>query len=146
MRSSKVSAVLFCLLILISSSALVLADADRRGLETMKPDNVPFDSDPVITIDGDDELEQTATDMGWDGTGTESDPIIADNLSINGTGNSHCIKISNTDLFMNITDSNFMNTNTSGDGNGVWLINCGNISIINCTVMHARIGFMFQYS
>ncbi len=145
MRSSKIAMVLFCIIVLISSTALVLADADRRVSETMKPDNVPFDSDPVITIDGDDELEQTATDMGWDGTGTESDPIIADNLSIDGGGNTHCVKISNTDLFMNITDSVFTNT-TSVLGNGIHLDNCGNVTIINCTITSNNRGIMIQSS
>ncbi len=146
MRFSKFVIVLFCLMILLSSSVSVFAEIEESEKDYINPNHIPIDGEPVITIDGDDELEQTATDLGWDGTGTESDPIIADNLSIDGTGNSHCIKISNTDLYLNITDSNFMNTNTSGDGNGVWLYNCGNVSIINCTVMHARTGFMFQYS
>ena len=144
MRSSKFVLVLFCLMILISFSALVLADVD--GGEKDEPIDVPIEGDLVITIDGDDELEQKATDMGWEGNGTKSNPIIADNLSIDGGGNTHCFKVSNTDLYLNISDSLFTNTTASIIGNGIQLDNCGNVSIKNCTITGNNRGIMIQSS
>lgn len=144
MRSSKVVLVLFCLMILISSSALVLADVDEG--EKDEPIDVPIEGDLVITIDGDDELEQKATDMGWEGNGTKSNPIIAENLSIDAMGGSYCVKLSNTDLFLNITDSVFTNATSPINGIGIWLDGSCNVTLINCTITNNLNGIRIYYS
>jgi len=98
-------------------------------------------SQDIIDIDGNDELNSTASSEGWAGNGSSSSPYLIQNLSIDANGGDFCIRITNTTLNFNITDCQLKDTaidHVYTKGCGILLNNSRNalirnISIQNCT-------------
>jgi hypothetical protein len=100
--------------LLLFGSIIVFHPGNPDGIE---PSREP--TDPPIRIDSDTDLESQATANGWPGSGTESDPFIIENYTIEGTDEGYCIYIGNT-------------TN--------------HFVIRNCTVSNASYSDQYQYS
>lgn len=79
-------------------------------------------SSQVISISGNDELNQTATS----GNGTILNPFIIEGLTINGNGSLYCILVNNTDKFFIIKDCTTFNSTY-----GIYLNNVSNGEVFN---------------
>lgn len=66
------------------------------------------------------------------GSGTQNDPYIIENLSINGTPNGYCISIENTDKHLIIRNC-FLYEAYSEEGDDYLLIDYGNIRLLETT-------------
>lgn len=114
-----------------------MIDAELIQVEN-EVNGTPIDGyDPVTTIYGDDDLEQQALAMGWEGTGTISDPIIVEGLNIDGDDGDYCISIFKTNLSFEIRNSTFHNATSINNpysyGYGILIRECSNITFVNCT-------------
>jgi len=84
--------------------------------------------DPIL-IDGNSDFTITASNEGWNGSGTKTDPIIISGYSFSSTNSSErLINIVNTDLYFKIEDCIFQ-----GGYYGVLLDNVSNGQIIQNT-------------
>lgn len=70
----------------------------------LKPNSNYTVHDP-IKIDNNTDFSDTAADENWSGSGTETDPWVITNYSIDGTGEGRCIYIGNTTDHFIISDS-----------------------------------------
>ncbi|MFX0101643.1 MAG: right-handed parallel beta-helix repeat-containing protein [Candidatus Hodarchaeota archaeon] len=93
----------------------------------------PSIAHPDILIDGN---AQLLSFQNKTGTGTESDPVIIENLEVDSgaTGPDSCIKISNTNMHIIIRNCTLISGRGIGACAGIWLENVSNVLITNCTM------------
>ena len=84
----------------------------------------------LIAIDSNNNFTATANINNWSGTGTFNDPIIINNMNINGSQVQHVFLIQNTNLYFILKNSTFYNTY-----NTISLSNVANGLIENNTLM-----------
>ncbi len=89
----------------------------------------------VIAIDGNNDLLSQAAGEGWEGTGTEADPIVISGYRI--VDNRHMFRIINTNLFFEFRDNLLDGIN--GDWCGLYLANVTNGNVSNNIVRNSAI-------
>jgi len=73
-----------------------------------------------------------AEEQPWcSGSGTDIDPYIIQNLTINGFETASCIEIRNSTVFFIIKDCMLYNSSTSSDNAGIKLVNVNNGTLFN---------------
>jgi hypothetical protein len=92
--------------------------------------------DPVITINGDDDL--TAENGVSSGSGTEEDPYIIEDKNITMVSNG-TINIRDTDKFVTIRNCSLHSDRDDSDAI-INLFSASNVSIVNCTIYGYRLG------
>ncbi|MHA2333120.1 MAG: right-handed parallel beta-helix repeat-containing protein [Candidatus Hodarchaeales archaeon] len=90
-----------------------------------------IDHDP-ISIDSNYDFISQATTEDWLGDGSETDPIIINNLKIASLDN--LISISNTDYYFRISNCVLVGLGGGRDGGGISLISVSNAYITNNTI------------
>jgi parallel beta-helix repeat protein len=95
-----------------------------------------------ITINGNSELQQMALNEGWNGTGTENDPIRISNLEIFPSSGKGIEIISTTDYI--VIENNFVSTNVGGAG--IFLQYVSNLVLFNNTIFNSSIGGVYILS
>ncbi|MCX8174436.1 MAG: right-handed parallel beta-helix repeat-containing protein, partial [Thermoplasmata archaeon] len=98
---------------------------------------VPF------AIDGNSELAQKASEWGWTGDGSETNPYVIENYRIDANGGTYCLWIKNTDAYFTIRNCTLWNaTSTSPEpyGTGIALKNVTNGRIESCKCSDSRAG------
>ncbi len=109
----KMLALCGTMVLLLSAAVMSLAVAEytEAGLQTMYLGdtsapviNEYSEREPII-IDGNDDLEDQASDEGWPGDGSEGDPYIIEGYEIDADGENKCIHIENTNLHLVIRDN-----------------------------------------
>ncbi len=108
-----------------------------------------------IIIDGNDNFEETVSNEGWMGNGSEENPYIIDGYDIDlGGAAGHCISISNTQVYFiishcyltgasinpgagiylnSVLHGSIINNTILKNYNGIFLINCDNNTIVDNT-------------
>jgi hypothetical protein len=93
---------------------------------------------PPIQIDNSSHLREIASIEGWAGNGTQGDPFVIENITIDGNYSSHCISISNSEEHLVIRDSRFVNGGRWRYGyfypGSIYTSSCRNITIRNCSI------------
>ncbi len=91
----------------------------------------------AITIGSDVELIDMASDMNWTGNGTEGDPIVISNLTIDTSGGYYGLLIGNTTLHIIIENCSFYNSTDgfphSFPSSGLILYNLRSVTVSNST-------------
>ncbi len=87
---------------------------------------------PVISINGNSDLNSQATTNGWSGSGTSSDPYIISNYSISSS-NQYSFVIQNTNLHV-IFENNFLTNGIVG----VFVQNVQNLVIKNNSITNCE--------
>ncbi len=129
-------------LILIDLLPVIPMDAEVNGLQ------INSTHDP-ISIDGDEDLVQTAFDEGWKGTGTPQDPFVIEDLEIDGDSDYTCIELLNTSYSVQIRNCTVTNVDESDydwDKAGIHLYNTTDIRILNITSSECVFGVLVQDS
>jgi parallel beta-helix repeat protein len=80
-------------------------------IDNQDPNVRPLDPKGVIRINNDTEFGNIALLKGWNGSGTESDPYIIENLTINAKGAGNCIYIGNTTVYFIIRNCSLTGAN-----------------------------------
>jgi nitrous oxidase accessory protein NosD len=102
----------------------------------MPPTAVAAEGIPAaIAIDGDANLLAKAAEMGWHGTGTESDPIVIDKMTFDTKYEQEAVFIGNTTLHLKMRDCRFIGQNT-----GVLLYSTSNASLEGCYFTNCTLG------
>jgi len=119
--------------------------------EKLKPITSGFYGLTPFIIDdtgaGDYTWSQAALEEWCSGAGTWNNPYIIENVSINGQDSSNCIEIRNSDVYFQIINCTFTNSNYgSFENSGIYLrdVNNGTISSNNCS--NNRGNGIFLYS
>jgi len=105
----------------------------------------------AIRIDSDIDLRNLASTNGWNGSGSQSDPFIIENLTINDPSSNDCLYIGNTTDHLMIRNCSFTNLSTGLIGtfagsSGINLYNSHNVNITNTNCSSNRIqGIKVQY-
>lgn len=68
------------------------------------------------------------------GSGTEGDPFLIENVTINGLNSSSCLSISNSNATTYVTINSCTFTNSSVAGAGLYLDQVSNITVTDCTL------------
>ncbi len=86
-----------------------------------------------IKIDSNDDFNKTASEEGWNGSGSEINPYIINNYKIDAIGSSHGIYIGNTTYHFEIKNCHIYNATNPGkdEGYGLHLFNVTNGRINN---------------
>ncbi len=109
------------------------------------PDLVQLEEHNPIAIDGNQELIDTASVEGWNGTGSEATPIIIKGLSI--MGEEYSIKIANVDVHFRIEDCLINQTGPDlGWSFGILLENCSHGYVERCTIWGFQLGICLAES
>ncbi|MFP4051357.1 MAG: nitrous oxide reductase family maturation protein NosD [Thermoplasmata archaeon] len=90
---SKLTTYLLALILFLSISAAGLSTAERNRSDHS---NLDYTTHQPIKIDNDTDLTNTAKEENWRGEGTEQDPYIIENYSIDGEEKEYCIWIKDT--------------------------------------------------
>lgn len=137
-------------LLIISGSFLVPFSKTSEGLDDNngnlhEKENLissPSDMielDPFIIDDsggGDYNWTEASNEEWCQGSGTAENPYIISGITIDGSGNSDCIQIKNSDVYFEIELSLFQNS----DYNGILLQNVNNGVISNCNISNSKNG------
>jgi hypothetical protein len=95
---------------------------------------------PSFTIDSDSELIQMALSNGWLGNGSEENPFVISNLTINTNGAANCVFIGNTTMHLIINDlvveGAINKDKLVAQGSGIALFNAMNVTVNNCSSMN----------
>lgn len=100
-----------------------------------------FTVETPIYIDGDTNFTDTAIARGWSGDGTGSAPFLIQNILINGDGSQDLITIQNTNMYFQIRDSSFNDSNKA-----IYLYFAPNGVITNNIITHSGIGLWIANS
>ncbi len=96
-----------------------------------------------IRIESDPELISMASTEGWAGSGSEVDPYIINDLSINAGTGDYGIKIWNTSLHLVIRNCNITSNGIRYSLNhGMWVVDSGNITLENNRVTNFSTGML----
>jgi len=90
---SKLTTYLLSLILFISISSAGLNTAEHI---LSSHSNSDYTTHQPIKIDNDTDLTITAKEENWRGEGTEQDPYIIENYSIDGEEKGYCIQIADT--------------------------------------------------
>jgi hypothetical protein len=119
----------------ISASILIIFMVSMMGSDQAMSDS-PLDSPhDTITIVGDGDLVQTASEENWQGTGTPSDPFEIAGYTIVSDDEVNGIHIENTTYHVSV-----ISCQITGGENGILLKGCENVTIFNTTVSYNKIG------
>ncbi|MCK5773476.1 MAG: right-handed parallel beta-helix repeat-containing protein, partial [Thermoplasmata archaeon] len=119
--------------LMLSSNALIMSSF-TEGEPSPPLVRGPLDA---IKIDSDAELIDMASDLNWTGSGTEGDPIVISNLTIDTSGGYYGMLIANTTLHIVIENCSFYNS-TDGfphpfPSSGLILFNVISVVVTNST-------------
>ena len=106
------------------------------------------DSGPLEYV-GDGDLEQAVVDLECTGSGTETDPYVFANYTIDCAGFGYGISLMDTTSYVEIVNCTFSNAayiTPSARGAGVSLDNCSNVSVIDCTFISCDCGIWASLS
>jgi DnaJ-domain-containing protein 1 len=76
--------------------------------------DIPFglsSHDPIL-IEGNEDLNNTVSIEGWDGSGTLEDPYVIRDLFIDANGTKHCLSIRNITLPVSVENCTFLNSSS----------------------------------
>ena len=111
-----------------SAGNQVRAQFSYSGLNlTLTYDNLYY-----ISINGDQNLNQTAIENGWSGTGIVNNPYIITGYDLSTYHNIGAFSITNTDLFVKIVDNTFNGLGSTE--NGLFFSNDQNIEVNRNTI------------
>mgnify|MGYP006285758681 CR=1 FL=1 len=111
--------------------------------------SLPGTSHDTISIDGDEDLVQTAFLEGWNGTGAVDDPFVIEGLEIEGGQDISCIELFNISYSVFIRNCSVTNSTETGlvwDNGGLHLRNTSDIRIENLTASYCDIGILVENS
>ncbi|MFW3145691.1 MAG: NosD domain-containing protein [Thermoplasmatota archaeon] len=120
-------------IILFSASFIGVLDIDGSGIDFPSAGSNPHS---VIDIDGNADLLNTASSEGWPGSGSQQDPILISNYTIDAGGSSFCIAIANTTYSISVQNCTLKNSKD----NGIFISNSMDISIANCVIDVGPVG------
>ena len=160
---SRWSGILLCLMLV---SPIPLIDGDvEAACDSSANHNLPSSLIPhgPILIDSDAELESTALDEGWPGTGGAEDPYVIQNLFINATGGQTAIYLGNITRHVSIRDCELTgaivgiwlrnDTYTQIDGVDVWGVTekgmystASSVKVSNCSIRGSDYGIEVSMS
>ncbi|TXT60169.1 MAG: hypothetical protein BAJALOKI2v1_130051 [Promethearchaeota archaeon] len=150
MQKAKRLFLIHILFTLIFTSSLLMIgldspklDGDNRSATNEKFPLKVSETDPTIYIDGNDGLDSST----YPGSGTYNDPYRIENKTIEASS-AHGIHIKDTDLYLTIRNCTIENgtAGASSDYDGIYLKNCGNVTIINNTCLNNDNGISLSES
>lgn len=105
----------------------------------------------VIEIRSDSELASLIINNSWSGNGSEVNPYIIENLTIDAEGADHCMSIMNTTSYLVIRNCTFTNATAryalkDEIGRGVIIENSKNIDLDTIQISHCSIGLVVSNS
>lgn len=109
-----------------------------------------FDASPIQGLDsplmivGDAEMIAAAEEYGFQGSGSNSDPYVIENLSIVSEGN--CIDIRNVEASFEIRNCSLGIYNWYYSAIGIYIANCGSASVVGCRTEGGISGIEFFQS
>lgn len=134
--------VLAALLLLTAFSAIPMG----MGSEPDPISRGPVSEHDPIRINSNDEFASMASTKGWTGDGSEGDPFIIEDLSIDGINAGCCLYIGNTTVHFVVRNCTFENASygqghVNGPGskyygeNGItfWMVENGTLENVNCS-------------
>jgi nitrous oxidase accessory protein NosD len=92
-------------------------------------------ADHAFEVNNDIELVDLAMSMGWPGSGTAADPIVAANITFNNPYTQSAVFMGNTTLHFQLRDCLFQ-----GQQAGAMLLSTTNVSIENCAFKDCYLG------
>jgi parallel beta-helix repeat protein len=111
---------------------------------------VPFDGGAPVILIGEEEFEDWASLMGCPGSGTEGDPYIIDDMTIDANATEDCLYMEDIDLHILITNCTFVNASRTGFGqhlgSGLCLVGCSNMTVENISASSCRFGLRISGS
>ncbi|MGA1821386.1 MAG: right-handed parallel beta-helix repeat-containing protein [Thermoplasmatota archaeon] len=133
-------AVNLLLIMILSSFSNITAGTDHEDPEEVETiSSIPFTSGPEshdpIFLWGNTNLNNTASAEGWSGNGTDANPYVVENLSIDGQSIYECIFIRDTTLHILIRDCVLFNNSY-----GIFILDSNNITIKNITIQDCWTG------
>lgn len=104
--------------------------SEKKGLYNP---NINLTSHEPIIIDNNEDFNQTASEEGWNGTGTEDDPYLIENYEINARMSSAGIYIGNTTAYFKIQNCSLHDAVNIQEqvGNGIKFFNVSHGNIQN---------------
>ncbi|MEM4161381.1 MAG: fibronectin type III domain-containing protein, partial [Thermoplasmata archaeon] len=114
-----------------------------EGPKSNEASAVPYGGFERIHINGNADFASKAALYGWEGDGSQGNPYIIENYSIDGNGTEYCIWIENTDVYFVIRNCNVYGATDYNDtpgGTGIALNNVRNGTLENNKCNNSRYG------
>ncbi|MFO8050557.1 MAG: NosD domain-containing protein [Thermoplasmatota archaeon] len=112
--------------------------------------SIHHDLSPIM-ITSEQDLIDMAIDQSWPGNGTEEQPFILENLTIDALNGSNCLVMHNIRSHLHIQNCTFVNTmvqtpSSMGHGSAVWLKNASNVTLEDIRISRTVKGIEIESS
>jgi len=143
-HARKTLAILFLFVTPLLLSGIITTVPEGQAMVplSVNPTKVALPSyDPLspIVVWNNSMLENYATSLSWDGDGSPSTPFIIEGYNI--THDADCISIIDVTLAFEIRDC-YLKGVTGGSGNGVYLSNVAQVSIVDTVILDKAVGIV----